>query len=97
MSSRLNEIINFYFFFILIKSFKNFNTFIFFMEQEVKKEEFMKAKEVKEMLGISYGTLYKWVKKGFLRAIRLPSGRLKFLKSDVEKLRAELEKQIIKL
>jgi len=96
MSSRLNEIINFYFFFILIKSFKNFNTFIFFME-EVKKEEFMKAKEVKEMLGISYGTLYKWVKKGFLRAIRLPSGRLKFLKSDVEKLRAELEKQIIKL
>lgn len=69
-------------------------------------EELITPKEARRLLRVSNKTLWSWYKKGLIRAVRLPSGRLRYYKSDIdailrgkraenmiEKLREALEKE----
>lgn len=47
-------------------------------------EELITPKEARTMLGVSNKTLWLWYKKGLIRAVRLPSGKLRYYKSDIE-------------
>ncbi len=38
------------------------------------------------MLKVSNKTLWSWYKKGLIRAVKLPSGKLRYYKSDVERI-----------
>ena len=41
-------------------------------------------------LGISVKTLWVWQKKGIIRAVRLPTGKLRYPKSEVERILKEM-------
>ncbi len=47
-------------------------------------EELITPKEARAILRVSNKTLWSWHKKGLIRAVRLPSGRLRYYKSDIE-------------
>ncbi|MEM3257884.1 MAG: helix-turn-helix domain-containing protein [Thermoproteota archaeon] len=49
-------------------------------------EELLRPSEVARRFGISVKTLWKWQKKGIIKAIRLPTGKLRYPKSEVERL-----------
>ncbi|MEM1635738.1 MAG: helix-turn-helix domain-containing protein [Nitrososphaerota archaeon] len=49
-------------------------------------EELVTPKEARTILKVSNKTLWLWYKKGLIRAVRLPSGRLRYYKSDIEKI-----------
>ena len=38
------------------------------------------------MLKVSNKTLWSWYKKGLIRAVKLPSGRLRYYRGDIEKI-----------
>lgn len=38
------------------------------------------------MLKVSNKTLWSWYKKGLIRGVKLPSGRLRYYKADIEKI-----------
>ncbi len=55
-------------------------------------EELITPKEARAMLKVSNKTLWSWYRKGLIRAVRLPSGKLRYYKSDIEKiLKGELD------
>ncbi len=45
--------------------------------------------EVQRQLGISYGTVHRYIKDGRLRAIRLPTGHTRILRDSVEAIKRE--------
>ncbi|PUA32005.1 MAG: hypothetical protein B9J98_05020 [Candidatus Terraquivivens tikiterensis] len=49
-------------------------------------EELITPKEARALLKVSNKTLWSWYKKGLIRAVRLPSGKLRYYKSDIEKI-----------
>ncbi|MEM0219437.1 MAG: hypothetical protein QW213_03815 [Thermoproteota archaeon] len=49
-------------------------------------EELLRPKDVTKIFNISFKTLWKWQKKGIIRAIRLPTGKLRYPKSEAERL-----------
>lgn len=49
-------------------------------------EELITPKEARTMLRVSNKTLWLWYKKGLIRAVRLPSGKLRYYRSDIEKI-----------
>lgn len=51
--------------------------------------ELLTSAEVAGALRTTRGTIARWVEKGQLQAVRLPSGVLRFRRSDVEALLAE--------
>ena len=46
--------------------------------------------EVAYMLGVSYWTVYNWVKKGKLKGVKMPSGRWRVPKSALEEFFKEV-------
>ncbi|MEM3636159.1 MAG: helix-turn-helix domain-containing protein [Thermoproteota archaeon] len=53
-------------------------------------EELLRPSEVARRFGISVKTLWKWQRKGIIKAIRLPTGKLRYSKSEVERLWKQL-------
>jgi predicted site-specific integrase-resolvase len=51
------------------------DTLILLMEEDY--EELLRPKEVAKIFNISVETLWKWQKKGIIRAVRLPTGKLR--------------------
>jgi len=49
-------------------------------------EELLRPKEVAKIFNISVKTLWEWQKKGIIKAIRLPSGKLRYPRSEVERI-----------
>ncbi len=49
-------------------------------------EELLRPKEVARMFGISVKTLWRWQKTGLIKAVRLPTGKLRYPRSEVEGL-----------
>ncbi|MBS7248404.1 MAG: helix-turn-helix domain-containing protein [Candidatus Jordarchaeales archaeon] len=49
-------------------------------------EELITPKEARKILKVSNKTLWLWYKKGLIRGVRLPSGKLRYYKSDIEKI-----------
>ncbi|MEM1785458.1 MAG: helix-turn-helix domain-containing protein [Candidatus Bathyarchaeia archaeon] len=49
-------------------------------------EELLRPSEVAKKFGISVKTLWKWQRKGIIKAVRLPTGKLRYPKSEVERL-----------
>ncbi|MHA1835151.1 MAG: helix-turn-helix domain-containing protein [Candidatus Baldrarchaeia archaeon] len=54
-----------------------------------KFERFYRVKEVCEILRIDRRTLWKWIKEGKIRAIKLPSGRHRIPESEIRKILGE--------
>ena len=46
----------------------------------------LSPKEVRVKLGISKRTLYRWIKTGKIKAVVLPSGRIRIPREEVEKI-----------
>ncbi|MEM1607171.1 MAG: helix-turn-helix domain-containing protein [Candidatus Bathyarchaeia archaeon] len=53
-------------------------------------EELLRPSEVAKKFGISVKMLWKWQRKGIIRAVRLPTGKLRYPKSEVERLWRQL-------
>jgi len=49
-------------------------------------EEPLRPKEVAKIFNISVKTLWEWQKKGVIKAIRLPTGKLRYPRSEVERI-----------
>ena len=49
-------------------------------------EELITPKEACKMLGVSTSTLRRWAYQGKIRYVKLPSGRLRYYRSDIEKI-----------
>jgi putative resolvase len=60
------------------------NTLILLMEEDY--EELLRPKEVAKIFNISMKTLWKWQKKGIIKAVRLPTGKLRYPRSEVERI-----------
>ncbi|MEM2578506.1 MAG: helix-turn-helix domain-containing protein [Candidatus Bathyarchaeia archaeon] len=54
-------------------------------------EELLRPSEVAKKFGISVKTLWEWQKRGIIRAVRLPTGKLRYPKSEVERLWRQLK------
>jgi putative resolvase len=54
-------------------------------------EELLRPKEVAKIFNISVKTLWEWQKKGIIKAIRLPTGKLRYPKSEIERLWRQLK------
>ncbi len=50
------------------------------------KRELISPGEAARSLNVSYKTLWRWWKEGKIKAVRLPSGRLRYYRHEVEKL-----------
>ena len=50
------------------------------------KEKLLPPREVAKRLGVSVKTLWKWQKRGLIRAVRLPTGKLRYPESEVERI-----------
>lgn len=48
--------------------------------------ELLSPGEASAMLGFSYKTLWRWWREGKIRAVRFPSGRLRYYRSDIEQM-----------
>jgi putative resolvase len=53
-------------------------------------EELLRPREVAKIFGISVKTLWKWQKNGIIKAVRLPTGKLRYPKSEVERVWRQL-------
>jgi putative resolvase len=49
-------------------------------------EELLRPKEVAKIFNISVKTLWEWQKKGVIKAVRLPTGKLRYPRSEVERI-----------
>jgi putative resolvase len=49
-------------------------------------EELLRPKEVAKIFNISVKTLWEWQRKGLIKAVRLPTGKLRYPKSEVERI-----------
>jgi len=63
-------------------------TIIYLMSKNY--EELLKPKDVARIFNISTKTLWEWQKKGIIKAIRLPTGKLRYPRSEVERLWKQL-------
>jgi putative resolvase len=54
-------------------------------------EELLRPRDVAKIFGISVKTLWKWQKKGIIKAVRLPTGKLRYSRSEVERLWKQLK------
>ena len=54
-------------------------------------EEYLKPHEVCRILGISYITLWRWIREGKVKAVRSPSGRYLIPRSKIEKIKGKTE------
>lgn len=50
-------------------------------------ERLMSRREVAEALNISYTTLRRWVERGWLQPVQLPSGTYRYRASEVDEIR----------
>jgi len=50
-------------------------------------EEFLSPRDACRVLGVSYITLWRWIREGRIKAIRGPSGRYLIPRSEIEKLK----------
>jgi len=55
-------------------------------KSKIQEAELIPPRKASAMLGVSYKTLWRWWKEGKIRAIQTPSGRLRYYKTDIEKL-----------
>ena len=55
-------------------------------------KEFLSPRDVCRILGISYITLWRWIRKGRINVIRSPSGRYLIPRSEIERLKGEEER-----
>ncbi|MEM3569623.1 MAG: helix-turn-helix domain-containing protein [Candidatus Jordarchaeales archaeon] len=53
-------------------------------------EELLRPKDVAKIFNISVKTLWEWQRKGIIKAVRLPTGKLRYPKSEVERLWRQL-------
>jgi putative resolvase len=53
--------------------------------------ELLRPRDVAKIFGISVKTLWKWQRKGIIKAVRLPTGKLRYPKSGVERLWRQLK------
>jgi len=54
-------------------------------------EELLKPKDVARIFNISTKTLWEWQKKGIIKAVKLPTGKLRYPKGEVERLWKQLK------
>ncbi len=55
-------------------------------------EEFLSPRDVCRALGVSYITLWRWIREGRIRVVRSPSGRYLIPRSEIERLKGEGER-----
>lgn len=53
----------------------------------IAEREYVRPKEAAKALGVSPKTLRRYWKKGKIKAVRLPSGRLRYPKDEIERIR----------
>jgi len=53
-------------------------------------EELLKPKDVAKIFNITTKTLWEWQKRGIIKAVRLPSGKLRYPRSEVERVWKQL-------
>ena len=56
--------------------------------------ELVSGKTIRDKFGISYSTLLRWVKKGYLNPVRLPSGRLRFYEDEVGRVCGDVDQRV---
>jgi len=49
-------------------------------------EELLRPRDVAKIFGISVKTLWEWQRKGLIKAVGLPTGKLRYPKGEVERL-----------
>ncbi len=49
-------------------------------------EKLLKPSEAAEILSLRKLTIYRWIKAGKIKAVRLPDGRLRVAESELEKI-----------
>jgi putative resolvase len=54
-------------------------------------EELLRPRDVAKIFGISVKTLWKWQRKGIIKAVRLPTGKLRYPRSEVDRLWRQLK------
>ena len=54
--------------------------------EDLEYTSLLTPKEASRMLGVSYKTLWRWWREGKINAIRLPSGRLRYPKNEIERI-----------
>ena len=52
-------------------------------------EEFLSPRDACRMLGISYITLWRWIREGRIKVVRSPNGRYLIPCSGIERLKGE--------
>lgn len=57
----------------------------------MKKEKLLTTGEAASRLGVTPKTIARWAKMGKIRAVFLPSGRIKIPEDEVEKILKELD------
>jgi len=57
----------------------------------MKKGKLLTTGEVASRLGVSVVTVIRWAKKGKIKAVFLPSGRIRIPEDEVEKILKELD------
>ena len=60
------------------------------MEALTDAERLFTLHEVAYMLGVSYWTVYRWVRSGKIKGVRMPSGRWRVPKSALEEFFREV-------
>jgi predicted DNA-binding transcriptional regulator AlpA len=55
-------------------------------QSKISDEEILRPSEAAQMLGVSYKTLWRWANKEQVKHIKLPSGRFRYYRSDIEEL-----------
>ena len=51
-----------------------------------RRERMLRSGEVARMLGVDRHTVVKWIKEGWIKAVRLPSGRYRIPESEVRRI-----------
>ena len=53
-------------------------------------ERLLRPREVCKRLGISYTTLYRWIRNGRIKAVRIASGRYRIPESELKRIIEEV-------
>jgi putative resolvase len=54
-------------------------------------EELLRSRDVAKIFGISVKTLWKRQRRGIIKAVKLPTGKLRYPRSEVERLWRQLK------
>jgi putative resolvase len=54
------------------------------------KPKVLRRTETAERLGVHPNTLAAWVRRGWLKGVKMPGGETRFLEEEVERLRARI-------